>query len=96
MSTQSAQKLINRIVTDQKFRTELDGLRAAEKSDFLKKNGFGDVTRDDIQDAIEPSVRSLSPNDLATGGLVAANDTITTTTTTTTVFASAAAAVAAA
>jgi hypothetical protein len=92
----SAQNLITKIATDESFRKELDALPVSEKLGFLSANGFGDVTRDDIQHAIEPAVMSLSPNDLATGGRVAASDTVTTTTTTTTVFAGAAAAVAAA
>jgi len=92
----TAEELINKIATDASFRDGLDKLSAADKPAYLEANGFGGITRDDIQAAIEPAVRSLSPNDLATGGLVAANDTVTTTTTTTTVFASAAAAVAAA
>jgi hypothetical protein len=96
MSTESAQKLITRIATDAAFRTGLDKLKAADKLDYLKRNGFGDVKRDDIMAAIEPALIHLSPKDLATGGLVAAGDTTTTVTTTTAVYASAAAAVAAA
>lgn len=92
----NAQQLINKIATDAKFRAELDALPAAEKHAYLAKHGFGGVTRDNIQAAVEPAVVSLSPHDLKTGGLIAASDTVTTTTTTTTVFAAASAAVAAA